>query len=330
MKPIVTQDSKTRSFDFVFGLLHPKQFREFAQRVGTNPNLCVPKSVSDKYLWRKVFDHDPQFTVFCDKLAAKDYVASRCPDIPAARVLWQGNDIGQAPAELLKGPGFLKSNHGSGFYLRLDEKPRSLDELRAITAGWLRGWHHTKPRKWKYRGQWGYKNVKRTLFIEEDLRTDSGGPIVDFSVYVFCGKVTDFSVMFDHKTDHIRYARFDSSGRRSDCEPSTAKFSPLARDFELPVNVTKICDSAIKIAGGSDHLRIDLMWNGRELYFGEITVYSHGGFLPMPDKALLAKMAESWDLRRSWFLSNPQTGWRERYAKWLKRTLESADPNSAR
>jgi hypothetical protein len=207
----------------------------------------------------------------------------------------------------------------------LGDEPVDMDRLQAISRGWLGGQHHSKPAKWKYRGQWGYKDVKRTLFIEEDLGVESDGPLADFSVYVFGKKVTDFSVMFDHKTKHVKYARFSPSGRRSQFESTTAKFSPLPRDYELPVSPKNICDTAKRIAVDRDHLRIDLMWNGSQLYFGEITVYPHAGFLDNPNKALLDEMAESWDLRRSWFLTEPQTGWRGLYANWLKQKLEAAD-----
>ena len=326
--PARAQDARALAFDLLLGLLHRNQFREFAESVGTRPKLYVPETIWDKYLWRKIFDHDPQFTVFCDKLAAKHYAASRCPDLPAAKVLWQGDDVGLAPTDLLMGPGFLKSNHGSGFYLRLDQQPGGIDELRTITDGWLGGWHHTKPRKWRYRGQWGYKNVPRTLFIEEDLTGGSGKPIVDFAVYVFGGKVTHMSVMLNHKTKHQRYARFDGRGGRSQTEQTSAKFRPLPKDFKPPVSVAEICEVAKALAGASDHLRIDLIWNGQDLYFSEITVYSQGGFVRHLDQALMAEMTEAWDLRRSWFLTHPQSGWRRLYADWLRRTLDASDPHT--
>jgi len=326
--PAATHDSKNRAFNFLFGLLHRDQFREFAQRVGVSPNLCVPKSASDKFLWRKLFDHNPQFTVFSDKLAAKQYVANLCPDIPAAKVIWQGTNIDQAPAVLLKGPGILKSNHGAGFNLKLGERPRDIDELRAITTGWLRGWHHTKPKKWKYRGQWGYKNIRRTLFIEEDLAREGGGPIVDIAVNVCCGKVTHFNVTLDNKTKRHRYARFHASGRLMQIEVSSAKLDAVPEDFKPPVSLTRIFGVAKRIAGAADQLRVDLMWNGQDLYFGEITVYAHAGFVAILDQALLAEITEAWDLRRSWFLTHPQSGWRRLYADWLRRTLDAQDEGS--
>ena len=324
--PIRSQAAGARAFDGLFGVLYRDQFREFAQELGARARLCVPETIWDKYLWRKIFDHDPQFTTFCDKLAAKHYAAEHCPDLPAARVLWQGRDIDEVPAELLAGSGYLKSNYGSGFFLKLGEQPRSLDELRAITRGWHRGWHHTKPRKWKYRGQWGSKNIKRTLFIEEDLIQLGEGPIVDFAVYVYGRKVTHMSVMLNHKTTgQQRYARFHGSGRRSETEQTGTRFKPLPRDYQPPVAIAEICDVAKRLAGDSDHLRVDLTWNGQRLYLSEITVYSQAGFVRQLDKELLAEMTQAWDLRRSWFLTHPQSGWRRLYADWLRRTLDARD-----
>jgi len=329
--PVRSPTARALAFDGLFGLLYRDQFREFAGIVGGRPKLCVPENIWDKYLWRKIFDHDPKFTVFCDKLAAKTYAASRCPDLPAARVLWRGRGIDEAPPELLAGPGYLKSNYGSGFFLKLDEQPRRLDELRAITKGWHRGWHHTKPKKWKYRGQWGYKNVPRMLFIEEDLGCENSGPFLDFAVYVFGGNVTHFTVMLDHKSDRVQFARIEPSGMRAVRETKGpqrgGKTMPLPEDFKLPVSADDVCDFARRIAANSDHLRIDLMWNGKDLHFSEITVYSNAGFVRYKDEVLLAEMTQAWDLRRSWFLTHKQTGWRRLYADWLRRTLDASEPH---
>ena len=52
MTPVPAREPKHYAFNFLFGLLHRGEFREFAQKLGTTPNIFVPKSLHDKYLWR--------------------------------------------------------------------------------------------------------------------------------------------------------------------------------------------------------------------------------------------------------------------------------------
>ena len=39
-------------------LLHRDLFREYRQKAGKNPNVWTPEHINEKYLWRKIFDHD--------------------------------------------------------------------------------------------------------------------------------------------------------------------------------------------------------------------------------------------------------------------------------
>ena len=311
--------------DLIFALLNRANYKEYIERTGSVPSICLPRSATEKFLWRKVFDHNPQFSLFTDKLAVKDYLTNTFPEVPYAKVLWQGDDIRLAPPDLLGGPGFLKANHACNTNLNLGTKSLEIDELHAKTQEWLKLRWHT------VRGQWSYKDVKPTLFIEEDLTAGTGEAVLDINVFVLGDTVSHFTVIVGSKTDHVQYARYDPSGRRLDAAWAGKKVGPLPADYELPVAASQVCELAKKIAGGSDHLRIDFMWNGQALHLCEITVYSHGGygFVGTMDSALLGKIAENWDLRRSWFLTHPQTGWRRLYAAWLRRTLNERDPGLA-
>ncbi len=102
-----------------------------------------------------------------------------------------------------------------------------------------------------------------------------------------------------------------------------AQSKSLPEGFSLPVDIDLLCDLAVKIAKGHDHLRVDFMWNGQQLYLCETTVYSIGGYPRYTGTEILNVMSECWDLRKSWFLTAPQAGWRKSYAGWLKSRLDS-------
>ena len=298
--------------------------------------MALPHSLHEKYLWRKVLERDARYAIFSDKLLCKQYMAEHFPHVKCAKLLWQGTDIQLAPATLLEKPGYLKANHSSGYNRRLGESSPDLQALHKMTQGWLR-------RKWhRIHGEWGYKNVVPRLLIEEDVASKaSGHQLIDLTVYVFDEVISHIAVMSDHKTDEARFGRFDVLGNRlALCEYPTELMERLARgpdageprelpnDFVLPDGFDDMLQLSRKIANGFDHLRVDFMWNGQSFYFSEITIYSQGGFVLYSDQDLLARMANSWDLRLSWLLTTPQKGWRGLYASWLAKQLDIGEAGS--
>ncbi len=59
----------------------------YQQMHGRLPDIANPKHYTERMLWRKIVDRNPQFVLFSDKLATKDYVQRLCPDlaVPAHR-----------------------------------------------------------------------------------------------------------------------------------------------------------------------------------------------------------------------------------------------------
>jgi len=144
--------------------LYAKSIRlvgRYWRKFGRLPNIAVPRRYSERMLWRKVVDHNPLFVCFSDKLAAKEYVRQRCPDLPIPRTLWIGGDADAIPEALLRGDVFVKASHGCNFNLRLRGGPCDRDDLRRRTRRWLRSCFGRKD------GQWAYSGVTPRLFVEE-------------------------------------------------------------------------------------------------------------------------------------------------------------------
>ena len=76
-----------------------------------------------------------------------------------------------------------------------------------------------------------------------------------------------------------------------------------------------------KLAVGSDYLRVDLMYDGLDLYGGEITVYPTGGRMTNSDPDVMADMGRCWNLELSWFMQTRHTGWRRWYQRQLRKHL---------
>jgi len=87
-----------------------RSYRKFVER---RLHLFFPRRFTEKLQWRKLFDLDPIYTVFCDKVATRDYVARRLEPNAVVPILWLGHDPGALPLETLQPPYIIKCSHGS-------------------------------------------------------------------------------------------------------------------------------------------------------------------------------------------------------------------------
>jgi hypothetical protein len=287
----------------------------------TLPNVVLPGDINEKMFWRKVFDHNPDFTTFCDKLAVKDYVKKLMPDLACAKVYWRGRDVRQAPDSAFEHPTMFKPNHTAGRFMRLPAGVPDREALQKRADEWL------KYRHVSHYDEWGYRNVVPELFLEERIDKPGMDELLDINLYTYGDKVGLIIATLGEKTGNDRVGLFDADGTRLPAHrqllPKRKKPVPLPEGFALPVKAAKLRDIAVKLTGGSDHLRIDLMWNGKQLYICEITVYAGGGFRVFSDPAIAEHMSALWDLKNSWFMTTPQSGWRGRYKAWLDRQLDA-------
>ncbi len=283
------------------------------------PNVVFPLDLNEKMYWRKVFDRDPLYITFSDKLAVKDYVKKTAPDVDCASVVWRGRDIRQSPDSIYSRRLMFKPNHCAGFMVRLEAAVPDKEALQKKAEGWL------KYKQWRVYSEWGYRGVVPELFLEERFGTGEE-EVLDLNVYTYGDKVGLIIATLGEKTGKDRVGLFDSNGKRLKAYrqllPFRKKPNPLPEDFALPVSVDDLCEKALRLAKGRDHLRVDLIWDGSALHFCELTIYSGGGFRAFSDHSITDQLSEIWDLRKSWFMTAPQSGWRKWYKSWLERKLQ--------
>jgi hypothetical protein len=134
-------------------------------------------------------------------------------------------------------------------------------------------------------------------------------------------------VYIDEGKPWSKSAIFDEHRRRLAAMNSIAAKDPARRlpaDYQLPSCYSTAMDVAKAVAARFDYLRVDFMHARGQLYAGEITVYPTAGLMTNSDPVLMDEMGRCWDLRRSWFLSAPQTGWRGAYQRMLREAVAEA------
>ncbi len=292
----------------------------FRREVGYYPNVALPRRYNEKMFWRKIFDHNPLFVTFSDKLATKDLLAQRCPDLDVAKVLWIGRDASKIPDDVLALPVVIKANHGSDmnvFHGNVGgQEPLPLDQINA--------WMERPFGEQKF--EWAYTHAERKLFVEKFITTRQKGDLFDISVHAVDEQPLFIEVIRDNKTGKEQKGYFRPDGSRwkaiEKVWTGDGRNTALPEGFNIPEIYQEALDHARVLSAGVDYARFDFLSNGDRLYGGEITIYPASGLTPHAPFANYNKyLSEHWDLLKSWFLTSRQSWILQFYVSALRRCL---------
>ena len=303
---------------------HPRLHWKFLRRMGRLPDVAVPRDYTDRMLWRKLFDRNPLFITFADKLATKEWIRARCPDLPVPATLWRGTDPAAIPAALLRPGVIVKANHGSNFNLPIRDAVPPHADVVATARRWL-------ATTWgRHRGEWHYARVRREVFIEELVGGD--GPLADIQIRAGGGRAGLCSVTFDTKTPRQTVRYMDTGGNTLTDSLHDVTAAPDA--LPTPPRLADAVAAARLLSREVDFARFDFLADARGLWAGEITLFPAAGHGVL-EGDLRALVLGVWDLRNSWFLREGtarQGGVARRYAEALGRACDrgALDPGGVR
>lgn len=286
--------------------------------VGYFPNVARPSEYNEKMLWRKIFDHNPLFVPFSDKLATKAIQTERCPGLRILPALWIGSDASTIPDDLLGRPIAVKANHGCGY--NFFSRPGAM--ARGLPVETINGW--LKKSYGRGRLEWAYRFVERKILVEELIAAAEGGPPTDISVHAANATPVFIEVVVGNKTENQQKGYFRTDGSRwleIERKPTAGK-QPLSPDFRLPAAYVEALGHTERLSQNVDYARFDFLSVGDRLYGGEITVYPGSGLTRHADFSNYNRyLTEHWDLSTSWFLTARHKGLRRIYAEALRRYL---------
>ncbi|WP_082434105.1 ATP-grasp fold amidoligase family protein [Devosia sp. A16] len=262
--------------------------RRFQRAFGRLPDLSHPRTFNERMLHRLVYDRDPLFTVFSDKIAAKDYIARRVGPGYNVPLLGKWSTPRQIDWAALPERFVLKPSGDSGrFVLVRGPAERNPDHLRAIAWSWLK-----TRRAGRRHAEWGYRGVPRQLLAEPLLVGPDGGTPPEINVLTFGGKAKLIRRFTGRKTlPERRDAWFDATGRQVEI----GVVSIASVRMELPESLRlELIEVAEALSDGLDHLRVDFYLTGDGLRVGELTPYSWGGMAHWRSPDLDEKMGRLW------------------------------------
>ena len=276
------------------------------------PNIACPTRLREKRIWRLIFDRNPLFALFGDKLAAKDWMVQRAPGLLAARTLWSVRDVADLPPDALRAGIVIKANNGWNQNLFLHETPDNTTAIKAVIAHWL-----SEPYRERH-GKRYWPSSELVVFGEEVVVSQSG-PLIDFNVFCCNGTAAFAVVTVGEKTRDERIAYFSAQGQRitSIMEEPTYQRDWLPLDFPLPARFADAVTMAAKLSEGIDFVRVDIMALDDRLYACEMSPLPGTG--AYDTTRLFREWNASWDLRQAWFMQNRRRGMLEHYRQILGR-----------
>lgn len=261
----------------------------YQRRVGKIPNLENPKLFTEKINYLKLYYHDELITTCCDKFAVKSYieeVLGKKYVIPNIAV-WK--DSSEINFDELPNSFVLKVNWSSGYNILIADKKRISVLEKKLIKRQLNYWLKPESNSYYDSFNWGYKNVKPLVYAEEYL--DIPDEHDEYKLFCFNGKVK-FALIenFDHNVNNRVCV---------DVEGKELEFCFGYQD-KISVNIDYRYEEMIRLAEQLAmpflFVRIDFLVNKNQIYVGEMTFYSGGGFSYIHPQEWNKKLGDLIDL----------------------------------
>jgi len=173
--------------------------------------------------------------------------------------------------------------------------------------------------------EWGYSGVERKIFIEQLVPVAPGSELLDISIECTDGRAIYGYITIRQKMAGKKLNNYSPAGEEIRLYGKYQGEEHRLPDYlQVRENFLQAVRLAEVLSRGMDYVRVDFLGNGAELYAGEITCYPMSGiFKPTPEgeTGTDTLVNPCWDIGKSWFLHNPQTGWKGSYAEQLRRAL---------
>lgn len=233
-----------------------------------------PKTFTEKLQWLKINRINPEYEKLVDKIAVKEYVASKIGQqyvIPTLKVFGSVDEI---TLESLPDKFVLKTNHaggGGGVFVCKDKSYFDLKSAKVILEKVL------KSNWYRYGREYPYKLLKAKVFCEQLLETDPNGDLPDFKFYCFNGN-PEYCQVIQNRSTSETIDFYDMKWKRQEFWGLNVKTKKSSTDMPCPKNFELMKDLALQLSKDMPFVRVDLYNVDGKVYFGELTFFPASGF----------------------------------------------------
>ena len=254
----------------------------FRVRMGKKLDLKNPKTFSEKLQWLKLYDRKPEYTIMVDKYEAKKYVADIIGEEYIIPTLGVWDSVDEIDFDKLPEKFALKCTHnsGKGMYICKDKSKMNKEAVKEGLRSGLKQNYYLSNREWPY------KDVKPRIIAEQYMEDVETAELRDYKFFCFGGEAKALFIATDRAKEDTE-TKFDFFDMDFNHLPFTNGHPNAEILPQKPLNFELMKELAAKLSAGVPHLRVDFYEVNGKVYFGELTFFHWGGFVPFEP--------EEWD-----------------------------------
>lgn len=253
-----------------------------------------PQDLNEKINWLKFYSDTSEWEIYADKYKVRDYVRSKGLEriLPALYGVWDNAD--KIDFDSLPDSFIFKTNHGCDTNIIVKDKTQiDIVKVRKDLNRML------KKKYGKESVELHYKGI-RPMIIAEQLLTNTAtfsSSIVDYKIWCFNGKPFSVLVCSDRSGHKMCLGDYDLEWNY---RPENLVFSSqyLKSNCEIPKphNFDRMLEFASILSEKLPQARIDFYNIDGNIYFGEMTMTSRGGYMNYYTREYLEEMGQRVDL----------------------------------
>lgn len=255
---------------------------------GERINWKNPQDLNEKINWLKFYSDTSQWTELADKYRVRQYVKEKGLEHILTKLYGVWEDANQIDFNALPKQFVLKTNHGCGTVIIVNNKEDlDLQKTRKTLNEWLKlefGRDTAEPH---------YLGIKPVIIAEEFLQPNSG-ELVDYKFFMADGKLQTVLLVSDRVIgESYKLSTYDENWH---CVPErlsgthskdNVKPLPKPQTFEQMKQISEI------LSKDFPQVRVDLYEVNGNVYFGELTFTSQGGYMSYFSKEELLRMGRN-------------------------------------
>lgn len=271
---------------------------QYRHIMGHNLDLSIPVDLNEKINYLKFHANLNEWARLADKFAVREYVKEKGLEDILVPLIGKYDSVDELMSDWNNLPDrfVVKTNHGCGTVKIVKNRGKTeLVPLKREVDKWLKmrfGIDTNEPH---------YKRIKPCIIVEkllEDLSVaEYSCSMIDYKVWCFNGKPYCVLVVSnrDTVTGDYQLDVYDVNWCR--VKEALTKVHKQAHLIPKPKNFDKMLGCASILAEGHKEVRVDLYNIDGEIYFGEMTFTSQGGYMNYFTKEFLMKMGKQFEVK---------------------------------
>lgn len=242
--------------------------------------MSNPQLLTEKLQWLKLYDRKGSYSHYVDKYEVKKIVSERIGEkyvIPLYGVWKNFEDI---DFDTLPDSFVLKCTHDSGgFYVCKNKTDMDYKSAKKILNQSL------KRNYYWFAREWSYKNIIPRIIAERYEPSLGGADSVEYKITCMNGKVKMITVCTGIPHTYRRLRKNDHFDKNWNKLDFYAIYEGSGKTINKPPFMDEMVILSEKLAKDIPYLRVDWYYIDGNIYFGEMTFYTHGGYMEFnPDE----------------------------------------------